>query len=685
MDREQAKQYIKEQPPSFLQPAKRVGGKQTYICPKCGNGSGKDGTGISPYRRKGTTRYTCFVCSLSEDIIGLWKADRGITDDREAFKGLYQYYGITIDQTEGKPMEKRKPAADPAKSSTAAVDQKTAADGSPAADPGQDQPATFEDFFLQANKDIEKTDYHRGISLETLNRYKVGYVEAWKHPIAPNAPASPRLIIPVSLYSYIARDTRAHLTKEQDEYKKQKVKAEGVDVVSWIFNRHALETSKRPIVVVEGEIDALSVIEVGGEAVGLGSIHNVPQFLNYVKEHRPKVPLIISLDNEPDNEPVQRRLKELETGLKEQHIFFYRHNVAGKYKDANEFLQADRAAFTDEIALTVDIKTLQAADYKRKATAAGHLQDFIDGIADSVNTPPVSTGFTSLDAELDGGLYEGLYTIGAISSLGKTALIMQITDQIAAAGHDVLIFSLEMARTELMARSISRHTVIDCIATGEDMRDAKTVRGITDYTRYGKYSKEERALIGRAITAYSTYAGHIFIHEGVGNIGVDQIREAVEQHISFTGTRPIVVVDYLQLLAPANDRASDKQNTDKAVLELKRISRDHKLPVIAISSFNRMNYSTPAAMEAFKESGAIEYSSDVLFGLQLEGVGNKDFDVEKAKRENPRKVELVILKNRNGKTGGKVCFDYYAMFNYYAQGGAMGWDDTLSGLDFKKR
>ena len=151
MDREQAKQYIKEQPPSFLQPAKRVGRNQTYICPACGSGSGKNGTGISPYRRNGSTKYKCFACELSEDIIGLWKIDKGIEDNREAFKGLYQYYGITIDQTEGKPMEKRKPAADPAQRNTAAVDQKTAADGSPATDPGQDHPATFTDFFLQAS------------------------------------------------------------------------------------------------------------------------------------------------------------------------------------------------------------------------------------------------------------------------------------------------------------------------------------------------------------------------------------------------------------------------------------------------------------------------------------------------------------------------------------------------------
>lgn len=681
MTREEAKQYIKEQLPSFLQPAKRVSGKQTYICPKCGSGSGKNGTGISPYRKNGTTRYKCFACDLNEDIIGLWKTDKGIEDDKEAFQGLYQYYGITIDQTEGTTMENRKPAADPGASTTAAQDQKP--QEAPASDPGQ-TPPDYVDFFLQANKDIEKTDYHRGISLETLNRYKVGYVEAWKHPKAPNAPASPRLIIPVSRYTYIARDTRANLTEEQGTYKKQKVKClEEVKPGAWIFNKKAIEEATSPIVVVEGELDALSIIDAGGQAVGLGSIANVGAFLEYLKDHKPAQPLVISLDNE-DTPQVQAAVEKLEDGLTAQGITFYRHNIAGQYKDANDYLQADREAFTKEVGA---VKELPAKEYREATAAAAFLQSFIDGIADSANTPPISTGFTNLDKELDGGLYEGLYTIGAISSLGKTALIMQVADQIAAAGHDVLIFSLEMARTELMARSISRHTIIECIQSGEDTKDAKTVRGITDYSRYGKYSKAEKALIGTAIQAYSQYAGHIFIQEGVGNIGVEQIREAVAKHISFTGQHPVVVVDYLQLLAPANERASDKQNTDKAVLELKRISRDHKLPVISISSFNRMNYSSPAAMEAFKESGAIEYSSDVLFGLQLEGVGNKDFDVEKAKAENPRSVELVILKNRNGRTGGKVCFDYYAMFNYYVEGETLTERAIkgLEGMDFKKR
>jgi replicative DNA helicase len=72
-------------------------------------------------------------------------------------------------------------------------------------------------------------------------------------------------------------------------------------------------------------------------------------------------------------------------------------------------------------------------------------------------------------------------------------------------------------------------------------------------------------------------------------------------------------------------------------------------------------------MEAFKESGAIEYSSDVLIGLQLKGAGEKNFDANEAKRKDPREIELVILKNRNGRTGGKIIFNYYPLFNYFRE------------------
>lgn len=663
LTREEATQEIKRNIPceEFLEKARHGG----YICPDCGNGSGKTGTGSVKIYRDTNTWY-CHACSKTGDAIDLYKKKTG-ADYNTAIMELSQRLGITIKRSY---QEGQKPAP-------AAIDQEPKEGTEPPKE--ADQTA----FFLAAAANIEKTDYHRGITLETLKRFKVGYVEAWKHPKAPNAPASPRLIIPISRYTYIARDTRSNLTEAQEPYKKQKAKTwESVQADNWIFNKRAVQEAHSPIIVVEGEIDALSIIDAGGEAVGLGSIAHVGAFLEYVKKHKPAQPLILSLDNdkkEDGSNPGKEAEDKLAAGLTEQGIVFYRHNIAGDCKDANEALQADRAAFTREVAAAREIP---AKDYRSKTATAAFLQSFIDGITGSANTPPISTGFSQLDAELDGGLYEGLYTVGAISSLGKTALIMQIADQIAAAGHDVLIISLEMARTELMARSISRHTIIDCIETGEDTRNAKTVRGITDFSRWSHYSEEEKKLITRSMDKYESYADRLFIVEGVGDIGVNEIREDVKKHTDIMGKPPVVIVDYLQLLAPANDRASDKQNTDKAILELKRISRDYKTPVIAISSFNRSNYSTPAAMEAFKESGAIEYSSDVLFGMQLEGVGSKEFDLEKAKKEDPRKIELVILKNRNGRTGGKISFDYYAMFNYYNQGTAPGWKGSGN---FKRR
>lgn len=95
-----------------------------------------------------------------------------------------------------------------------------------------------------------------------------------------------------------------------------------------------------------------------------------------------------------------------------------------------------------------------------------------------------------------------------------------------------------MARSELMAKSISRHTVIEVLDKGGDIKNAKTVRGITAGVRYANYNDTEKELIKNAVTAYSEYAKHIYITEGVGDVGAQQIRETVEKHIQYTGNTP---------------------------------------------------------------------------------------------------------------------------------------------------
>lgn len=680
MDRFTAKAELKTIEPDFLTPAKKkVNGAPTYICPACNNGTGKDGDGIAldPTSKNGK-KWKCFSCGINEDIIGLWKLHTGITDDRTAFEELYSYFNITVDSSRPTAQEDFKQYQKQAKNEQ--YTDKTIHTSTYTQQPEQ-APIDFTDFFLQAHKNIEATDYwrQRGLSKATVDRFKLGYIAEWKHPKAPAIAApTPRLIIPITKYSYLARDTRQIIPPDQSDYKKSKVK--GAERVSWTYNSKALKTASKPIFIVEGELDALSLIEAGGEAVALGSIAYIRAFLELVKKLRPTQPLLISLDNETEPEKqarIDQAAADLEAGFKELELPYYRlapAQVAGQHKDANEALVADRKALEARVkAIYQSIQQEQEAALEAEKQAylntstANYLQDFINGIAESVNTPYTPTGFTNLDRLLDGGLYEGLYFCGAISSLGKTTLMLQICDQIAQAGGDVLIFSLEMARNELISKSISRQTLLDVLQNKGDIRNAKTARGVTCGLRYQKYSQTEKDLIQRSITAYSQYADHIYIYEGVGDMGVDQVREKIQKHISFTGRKPTVLIDYVQILAPADVRASDKQNTDKAVLELKRISRDYKLPIIAVSSLNRDNYKGKINMAAFKESGAIEYGSDVLIGLQLKGSDQKNFDVDEAKSKNPREIELVILKNRNGATGGKIEYEYYPLFNYFKE------------------
>jgi replicative DNA helicase len=332
--------------------------------------------------------------------------------------------------------------------------------------------------------------------------------------------------------------------------------------------------------------------------------------------------------------------------------------------DPNEHLQHDREAFKriineDYIQAVEKAAKTEAENYKRKA--AGHLIDtFFDEI--NKNQVVVPTGFTEFDKILDGGLYEGLYIVGAVSSLGKTTFALQVGDQIAEQGCDVLVFSLEMSRQELIAKSISRLTFLNCAGKSQH---AKTVRGITSRDKYLTYSQTEKDLINKSAELYSEYGKNVYIFEGIGDIGVAEIKTTLQEHIAATGRTPIIIIDYLQILA-SDTRGTDKQNTDKSVLELKRMSRDFKIPVIAISSFNRENYKAEVSMLAFKESGAIEYSSDVLLGLQFKGAG-PDLNDTEARRKDPRDIQLKVLKNRNGRTGDVINFTYYPMFNLFKE------------------
>ena len=132
------------------------------------------------------------------------------------------------------------------------------------------------------------------------------------------------------------------------------------------------------------------------------------------------------------------------------------------------------------------------------------------------------------------------------------------------------------------------------------------------------------------------------------------------------GKAPVIVLDYLQIIPVKSTDNSQKQAIDEIVRKLKNFQRETNTTFIVISSFNRANYAQQVAFESFKESGNIEYSADVVWGLQFyctknlrDGSISKNREViEEAKKANPRQIQLSCLKNRQG-TNYQVFFNYY--------------------------
>jgi len=147
----------------------------------------------------------------------------------------------------------------------------------------------------------------------------------------------------------------------------------------------------------------------------------------------------------------------------------------------------------------------------------------------------------------------------------------------------------------------------------------------------------------------------------------EAIAKDVQRRYYRTGKQAMIIIDYLQILETLGARLTDKQAVDQNITALKRLSAEFHVPVMAISNLNRENYDKDITMKAFKESGGIEYSTDVLLGMQFTAMQeNKDnIDLDQLKAANPRKVQIKILKNRNGQAGGRINFDYNAMLNKF--------------------
>lgn len=596
----------------------------------CLNPAHEDTTpSMSYYPKKNIVH--CFACGASYSVFDLIGIDYGLRDFKDQKAKAMEIFMPTrsaagTDRPDPKQKQPKKPMSRTEDFLTLNNQKGTFMKQKPEP-PTADFSAKYEEWHAA----VKQTKYweSRGITQETIEKYKLGF-----------DPDRNAVVIPCGPHYYVARNT----TQDGPRY----MNPAGIPVK--LFNEAALDQTAAPVWITEGAIDALSILQCGKLALAMNSCAMTNLLIDAAYERKELPPLIICTDQDRAGDTAADRLM-LDLAAKTP----MRREVWSR--DANAILKIDGASSLmhrlseGETALIEEQQTKQQADLDelKRSAFTTHLKMFIQKARPAVE---IRTGFDELDQLLDGGLHEGLHVLGAMSSAGKTTFALQIANQAARAGELVIFFSLEQSINELLAKSVSMkskalmfYDVMKCAA--DQIRDRDSM--LIDYCQ--------------ACDQIAVYGDNLHVIEDARDVRA--MSEAVFRISALTGRTPLVIIDYLQAIDPPTQAQDRRAGIDMNVTELKRLAVNRVCPVLVISSLNRTSYNTDISETAFKESGGIEYSSDLLIGLQYAAAASGPYEADIEKAKTPREMQIKIVKARNGRAGDRLNYSFNAAFNRF--------------------
>jgi hypothetical protein len=246
--------------------------------------------------------------------------------------------------------------------------------------------------------------------------------------------------------------------------------------------------------------------------------------------------------------------------------------------------------------------------------------------------------------------------ICSINSPGKTTFVLNIANNVAnvfsdGRGREVLIYSLKTSSDELILKSLMRiynrynHSANDALTYADivSVKDPYTDSGVL--SRLSSVAKHYSDEIGK----------NIYIQEGryIGEEKLDALShlKSFLENFSKCNRKPLVIVDYLELLQPHSDvNLTDKQIIYENVNILKLIAAEYDVPIIVVSSLSKNNYID------------YDYGADVVLELRLvEEHGNAD--------PAYHKIELKIINDRLLKFDDTIHFNYYQPTHAFSNSG----------------
>jgi replicative DNA helicase len=270
----------------------------------------------------------------------------------------------------------------------------------------------------------------------------------------------------------------------------------------------------------------------------------------------------------------------------------------------------------------------------------------------------IATGFTRLDRQCSGMHPGDLYIIAARPGMGKTSFVLNIALNVAAAkvesprpngeeyfeapveepGHGVLFCSLEMPKEQLAARLLASEAQVDMsnIRSGRMTREdwSKLTEAASRLARLPLWLDDTPALTLLDLRAK-----------------IRRLQAEVTRGESATRARGLglIVIDYLQLMQGRRDAGSREQEISELSRGLKQLSKEMRVPVIALSQLNRAVETRTTKdkrpqLSDLRESGAIEQDADCIIFIYRDEYYFKDSEAKGV-------AEIIVAKQRNGPTG----------------------------------
>lgn len=239
----------------------------------------------------------------------------------------------------------------------------------------------------------------------------------------------------------------------------------------------------------------------------------------------------------------------------------------------------------------------------------------------------VPTGFYDLDRMLT-GLHGGeLVILGGRPAMGKTSFGLSVAHYAAVtARKNVLFFSLEMPREQLVARIASLHSRVPM-----------------QRMRLGTLTDDDWASLGDAVNALSVDTLTI---DDSPSLTPSQMRSRIRS-LSASGSPPdLVLVDYLGIVAADQKSENRQQEVSAITRQLKALARETNIPFLVLAQLSRANAARGdkrPVLTDLRETGNIEAEADVVLFVHREGYYNPEGDQTEG--------VVIVAKQRNGPTG----------------------------------